>query len=318
MLRAAVTRTGERRQLGAATWLASGITIEEMQIALAMDIRRMGRHPTETQTLEIGRRRVRLQHSIDEFISEATRYLGEEFDEDNGVSDMLVEFYEDGPEDDQADDDAGDLNRHQPQDLFRPETAVIPLPSNLGLDRCDDLGLMGLVGQEITLREGQANDMLHGIRVHLADKAVLFRTTVRPARSQVTTTRAWVQVRSVERVINLNSTIYKKCRAQMTNLGADHLLDKYRELEKGDLKATSAVADPNARGQRNSTLPWFWSLDVRGDSVGNDWMNECEFGRLRHNVRLIASGRQFTECIGFAPRLYEIGGRKNYSWSNMR
>lgn len=289
-----------------------------MQIALAMDIRRMGRHPTETQTLEIGRRRVRLQHSIDEFISEATRYLGEEFDEDNGVSDMLVEFYEDGPEDDQADDDAGDLDRHQPRDLFRPETAVIPLPSNLGLDRCHDLGLMGLVGQEITLREGQANDMLHGIRVHLADKAVLFRTTVRPARSQVTTTRAWVQVRSVERVINLNSTIYKKCRAQMTNLGADHLLDKYRELEKGDLKATSAVADPNARGQRNSTLPWFWSLDVRGDSVGNDWMNECEFGRLRHNVRLIASGRQFTECIGFAPRLYEIGGRKNYSWSNMR
>ncbi|KAG2345169.1 hypothetical protein BDR05DRAFT_881134, partial [Suillus weaverae] len=27
-------------------------------------------------------------------------------------------------------------------------------------------------------------------------------------------------------------------------------------------------------GQRNSTLPWFWSLDVQGDSVSNDWMNE--------------------------------------------
>ncbi|KAG2741857.1 hypothetical protein P692DRAFT_201673375, partial [Suillus brevipes Sb2] len=37
---------------------------------------------------------------------------------------------------------------------------------------------------------------------------------------------------------------------------------KYRELEKGDLKATLAVADPNARGQRNDTLPWFWSLDL--------------------------------------------------------
>ncbi|KAG2748626.1 hypothetical protein P692DRAFT_201805774 [Suillus brevipes Sb2] len=269
LLRASVSRTGERRQLGAATWLASGITIEEMQIALAMDIRRIGRHPTETQTLEIGRHRVRLQHSIDEFITGATRYLGEEFDEDNGISDMVVDFYEDGP-----DDETRDHDRHVPRDLFRPETAVIPLPSNLELDRCKELGLMGLVAQEITLREGQANDMLHGIRVHLADKAVLFRTTVRPARSQVTTTRAWVQVHSVERVINLNSTIYKKCRSQMANLGADHLLGKYRELEKGDLKATSAVADPNARGQRNSTLPWFWSLDVRGDSVGNDWMNE--------------------------------------------
>ncbi|KAG1839662.1 hypothetical protein DFJ58DRAFT_667633, partial [Suillus subalutaceus] len=67
---------------------------------------------------------------------------------------------------------------------------------------------------------------------------------------------------------------YKKCRAQLTNLRADQLLEKYWELEKKDLKATSAVADPNARGQRNSTLPWFWSLDVRGDSVSNNWMNE--------------------------------------------
>ncbi|KAG0692922.1 hypothetical protein DFH29DRAFT_816956 [Suillus ampliporus] len=68
--------------------------------------------------------------------------------------------------------------------------------------------------------------------------------------------------------------IYKKCRAQLSNLGADQLLEKYRVLEKSDLKATSTVADPNARGQRNSTLPWFWSLDVRGDPVSNDWMNE--------------------------------------------
>jgi hypothetical protein len=164
-----------------------------------------------------------------------------------------------------------------PRDLFRPKTAVILLPSNLGLGRCDELGVMGLIAHEITLREGQANDMLHGIRVHLADKAILFRMTVRPARSQVTTTRAWVQVRSVEWVISLNSTIYKKCRAQMANLGADHLLEKYRELEKRDLKAT-LVVDPNAQGQRNSTLPWFWSLDIRGDSISNDWMNECECG----------------------------------------
>ncbi|KAG1766638.1 hypothetical protein EDD22DRAFT_950407 [Suillus occidentalis] len=148
LLRAAVTWTGERCQLGAATWLASGITIEEMQITLAMEIRRMGRHPTKMQTLEIGRHQVRLQHSIDEFILGATRYLREEFDEDNGVPDMLVEFYEDGPDNDFSDDNARDLDRHAPQDLFRPETAVILLLSNLGLHRCEDLGVMGLVTQE--------------------------------------------------------------------------------------------------------------------------------------------------------------------------
>lgn len=66
--------------------------------------------------------------------------------------------------------------------------------------------------QEITLREGQANNRLHAIRVHLVDEAVLFKTTVWQARSQATTTtRAWSEVRSVEHIININSTIYKKC-----------------------------------------------------------------------------------------------------------
>jgi hypothetical protein len=277
LLQTSFRRPGARPQLGAATWIASGITIEEVQIALAMDIRRMGRHPTETQTLEIGRRRIRLQHTIDEFIAGAQRYLGDDYDEDDNIQDMDVDFAGDPPDstDEESDDDAEPGGN--PRVLFRPERVLIPLPSNLGLDRCELLGIGGLIRQEITLREGQANDMLHAIRVHLADKAVLFRTTVRPARSQVTTTRAWSQVHSVERIINLNSTIYKKCRTQLSKLGAEHLLEKYRELEKSDLKATSAVTDPNARGQRNSTLPWFWSLDVQGDSVSNDWMNECEW-----------------------------------------
>ncbi|KAG1772256.1 hypothetical protein EV702DRAFT_937639, partial [Suillus placidus] len=53
LLQTSFHRPGARPQLGAATWLASGITIEEVQIALAMEIRQMGGHPTEMQTLEI-------------------------------------------------------------------------------------------------------------------------------------------------------------------------------------------------------------------------------------------------------------------------
>ncbi|KAG2071133.1 hypothetical protein BDR04DRAFT_984461, partial [Suillus decipiens] len=49
---------------------------------------------------------------------------------------------------------------------------------------------------------------------------------------------------------------------------------KFQPLEKANLKATMVVADPNAHGQRNSKLAWFWSIDVQGDSTSNDWMNE--------------------------------------------
>ncbi|KAG2048900.1 hypothetical protein BDR06DRAFT_894613, partial [Suillus hirtellus] len=71
-----------------------------------------------------------------------------------------------------------------------------------------------------------------------------------------------------------NSMIYKKCWSQLSHLGADHLLVKYQELLNSHLKATLAVTDLNARGQRDSMLPWFWLLDVQGDSTSNDWLSE--------------------------------------------
>jgi hypothetical protein len=90
----------------------------------------------------------------------------------------------------------------------------------------------------------------------------------------------------VETAVNVNASIYSKCRSQLAKLPGHDLLTKYLPLLKEDLKASSAVADPNARGQRDSTLPWFWSLDVQGDTFGNDWMTECE-----SDQQLMSAGR---------------------------
>ncbi|KAG1777149.1 hypothetical protein EV702DRAFT_1045541 [Suillus placidus] len=232
LLQTSVARTGERCQLGSVTWFAFRITIEEMQIALAIEVRRMGRHLTETQTLEIGQRQVRLQHSIDEFIAEGVRYLGEEYNQDDQIADMNIDFPED---EDDSDNSSNDVQHSGgPRILFRPETAVIPLLSNLGLDR-----------------------------------------------------------------------------TQLSNLGADQLLGKYQELEKKDLKATSDVAVPNARGQRHFTLPWFWSLDVQGDSVSNDWMNEFNFMVYKAKTWL-ARISQNGKPVEDGPRCYAIRQAQMY------
>ncbi|KAG2743498.1 hypothetical protein P692DRAFT_20745411, partial [Suillus brevipes Sb2] len=135
-----------------------------------------------------------------------------------------------------------------------PETMVIPLPSNISIERCAEWGVADLVLQEILLREGQANDALHAIRVNLADKAILFRTMLRSAKSQSQSTRAWAQVHSVDKILYLNVHVYSKCQSQLVHLSANDLLAKFRPLEKADLKAIIAVVDPNARSQRNSTL----------------------------------------------------------------
>ncbi|KAG1906159.1 uncharacterized protein F5891DRAFT_1125607 [Suillus fuscotomentosus] len=221
---------GPIRRRGAATWLAEGLTIEEAQVTLQLEIKKVGGQPTDTQRLYIARRGDREARVV--FLSDRP---GD--DEDHAMElDLLIL------------DEESDAEMDDQRNVFKPEKAVIPLPSNLGQDTCTAIGVNALAKQELILRQGQANDALHNIR------------TVRVAKSQATATRAWAQVHSVDRAVSIQASIY-------LNLSADDaLLQRYQPLAKEHLKVSTTVADPNSRGQRNNTLPWFWSLDVAGDS----------------------------------------------------
>ncbi|KAG2111303.1 uncharacterized protein F5147DRAFT_573626, partial [Suillus discolor] len=249
---------------GAATWLATGLTIEESQISLSKDVKRLRMHPTDMQLLRVARCWDKLHTQITSFLEMAPTYLGVEVDvndPDFPLNSVHNSLHDDGEDFSDLDDDQNpDPDTHDTS-IFQPELTVIPLPSNIGELRCRELGLTNLMKEEIALHEGQANDALHAIRVHLGDKAVLFCNTVRSAKSQASSTRAWTRVRSVETAVNLNASIYSKCQSQLAKLSDHDLLKKYIPLKKDDLKASSAVADPNARGQRDTTLSWFWSLD---------------------------------------------------------
>ncbi|KAG2737487.1 hypothetical protein P692DRAFT_20687725, partial [Suillus brevipes Sb2] len=84
----------------------------------------------------------------------------------------------------------------------------IPLPSSLGIDQCKRCMAEDLIPLEMSLCKGQANDALHNLRIHLCNKAILFRTTVRQAKSQALKTRAWSQVMSVQQAVSLHASIY--------------------------------------------------------------------------------------------------------------
>ncbi|KAG1804565.1 hypothetical protein EV424DRAFT_1474441 [Suillus variegatus] len=260
------TALTRKQQEGVATWLAEGLAIEEAQVTLQMDVRKLGHQATDTQRLAIGRRWDTLQRDIDRWMAGRAIILGEDLG-DNDMQIMqpdLLILQEDAKEDMDAELRA-----------FEPEKGVIPLPSNLGLEKCAALGIADIADQELTLRQGQANDALHHIRVHLADKAVIFRKTVRVAKLQALSTRAWAQVHSVDRAVSINASIYSKCRSQLCRLSVDDaLLKRYQPLTREHLKVSTAVTDPNSRGQRNNVLAWFWSLDVEGDSDSSDWLNE--------------------------------------------
>ncbi|KAL4062076.1 hypothetical protein V8B97DRAFT_2026929 [Scleroderma yunnanense] len=92
---------------------------------------------------------------------------------------------------------------------------------------------------------------------------------------------------------------------QMMVLGAGpDILDQYKELNRSDLKVSTAVTDPNARGHRDNTLAWFWTMDMPWDTVTSNWMSEfyhvnwlrtkalCE--QWKEEVQLLSCERQWT------------------------
>jgi len=43
------------------------------------------------------------------------------------------------------------------------------------------------------------------------------------------------------------------------------------------MKIDTMVIAPNVCGQRNTSLPWFWSMDIRRDANVRAWMNDCRW-----------------------------------------
>ncbi|KAG9309014.1 hypothetical protein JVU11DRAFT_11130 [Chiua virens] len=122
---------------------------------------------------------------------------------------------------------------------------------------------------------GQANNALHAICLALVDKAILFRNDVRHASGNVSCSRTWGKVKSVNTILCKYTTIYKKSRSMMLSLGVDqNILNRYRELEDKDLQVTTNVLQPNGSGHREENLAWFWSMDIPRDTDGDHWMSE--------------------------------------------
>ena len=252
-------------------WISRGLKIQEAQFFLEKDMRKLGAHATETQRLALARRADRLASEVSAFCIEATVHLGADLQD---ISEGL------------GDNPSNDMDEFVDEDLLdridgkRPFDVPIPLPSSVGKSKCHRLGRSELLSLELKLRVGQANDTLHQLRLCLAEKAVVFRTHVRHAKSQVKSTRAWAKVHQVDLTIEKHASAYRRCKAAMKELDADEeTLDRYKDLHPEDLKVKTSAFNPNERGLRYEQLSWFWNMDVEKDTLGNAWMSECKWTR---------------------------------------
>ena len=159
------------------------------------------------------------------------------------------------------------------------EHVKIALPSALGEEHLQAHGLQHLLSKEYQLRQGQANDALQGVRVSLANLSFEYGRKLRKIKkSKVKKTRAWATVHSVGRTLHLHRQIYSYAVNAISRLGDPEKMigRQYKPLLKEDMKANTAVADPNARGQSRAKPAWFWNSNLAGDMQDNERMVECK------------------------------------------
>ncbi|KAI6027874.1 hypothetical protein BKA83DRAFT_4123754 [Pisolithus microcarpus] len=268
---------------GAASWIRRGLAVEEAAIILNIN-RKDGRHnQSELTRLAIARRADKLAAERSRFIAEGRIYLRiddemERSDESDGRTDHMAG--KDTLDDEEILSNDGDQNSAADEECGRepfddPTSSCLTLPSMFGIDHCKANKFHRLAQMELELRIGQANDALHGLRLALADKAVIFRGAVRPATNYSMRTRAWQMIHSIDSSIKQCAAIYRRCRVAIFALGAgSDILERYQELEKSHLSATAAAFTQGAHEHRGSQLPWFWTIDIPKDTNSKSWLSE--------------------------------------------
>ncbi|KAF8222998.1 hypothetical protein L208DRAFT_1319283, partial [Tricholoma matsutake] len=51
----------------------------------------------------------------------------------------------------------------------------------------------------------------------------------------------------------------------------------FQILEQSHLKMSTTLINPKESGWKHDSLPWFWYMDVEGDSLSSNYMKECEW-----------------------------------------
>jgi hypothetical protein len=278
------------RSKGGATLIGHGLKIEESQygsqysginckltiffrVFLATVSRRLGRNPSMKENIDLAERQQRLQLRIDDFQERAAQLWPVDDDE------MWLERAVDDPSNILPSDSEEEelFPSSEPITCEGPEKALLLLPSNVGLARCTELGYELFAEQEKALRIGQMNDSLHGLRLAISRKAVIFQEGLRNSRSKNQKTRSWDEITQVDGSVRHHARVYCWAWAAFLRLGADISdVARFQPLTQPQLSVTTAQIDLSLRGQRDSSLAWFWLMDIQADGHAAYGMNECE------------------------------------------
>jgi hypothetical protein len=119
---------------------------------------------------------------------------------------------------------------------------------------------------ELRLRKKQGSRFITALREIIADKSFQYTHIIREAPRKAVITRARNTIIKLNLKIAFYCKVYGRCRAALIRLAADEdTLDIYRTITKQDVKASSAIMNPNSPGSTSLSLSWIWQLSAAGE-----------------------------------------------------
>ena len=253
-------------------------------------LRQVGGVPTTTEQIEITKKRSRLLKRILDHQRKANQFLRPDSSSEN-----ICASYEPAEVFVTGDDGEIDLlpcpvSSNPFNDVgvgSRPETFVIGMPSSMTSEAITERGVVEVAKLEVELRSGQCNDNLKGIRLMLGKKAFLFITKIRPKGPKTGKTKSWDGIHSTDQALRLYAQNYRAGREALVSLGASkETLDRFQHLDRCHLKTSTTLLNPKESGWKHDSLPWFWYMDVGGDSLSSNYMKECKWLKDRPICKL--------------------------------
>jgi hypothetical protein len=135
----------------------------------------------------------------------------------------------------------------------RVEDNTIPLPSNGSI--------IGTAYAELerSHRITHAEYHINRLRVLIAEKSFQYSHVIRVAPRKGVNTRSRAEVKKLNLQIAVHCRLYTQCRARLIKLGADPAtLNRFQLLTPEDVKASTAVVNPNETGSTRLKLSWIW------------------------------------------------------------
>jgi hypothetical protein len=200
------------------------------------------------------------------------------------------------------------------------EEQIMPLPSN---------GNAGpeYAQLELSYRILHAENHLNRIRDLIAEKSFQFSHVIRVAPRKAVNTRSRAEVKKINMQISVHCRSYTQCRVRLIGLGASaEILNKFQLLTTDDIKASTAIVNPNEPGSTRLKLSWIWqsagshrwdmTTGTETGGLAESNLIECTYSfsvvQISNNIKIFGSST--CSLASSTGTTYEMARRSHIDW----